>query len=159
MAKGSKKPQLSLDDIVDYATKMMGGKTAPTTNPREAMGRAVNRGTVEYLDPKDFGQPNRLATDAFDLVTPAFSAAETKRLTEQGPDRGHLASLALLAAFSKVPKAYRGLRNAARSATNISKDKGVQPIKPMRQQTADLAGTANDPMTIFALLSALENRR
>lgn len=160
MAKG-RKPQLSLDDLIDYAASMMGGKTTPTVNPTAAMGQAVNRGTVQYLDPRDFGKPNRLATDAWDYANPLpmITAEETRRLVEQGPDRGHLASLALLGAFMKAPKVVRGIRAAMRGAEGISKNKGVQPTKPVRKQGANVAGQTMDPMAQYAVLSALLNRR
>lgn len=161
MAKSRKPQDLSWDDLVDYAASMMGGTTKPTTNPASAMGQAVNRATVKYLDPRDFGQPNRLATDAWDYANPLpmITAEETRRLVEKGPDRGHLASAALLAAFMKAPDAIKGIRGLIRSATNISKDKGVQPVKPMRQQAASLGGAANDPLAQYAALMALVNRR
>jgi len=163
MAKG-RKPQLSLDDLIDYAASMMGGKTTPTNNPTVAMGQAVNRGTVQYLDPRDFGKPNRLATDAWDYglsmgPIPLPTAEETRRLADKGPDRGHLASLALLGAFMKAPKVVRGIRAAMRGAEGISKNKGVQPTKPVRKQGANVAGQTMDPMAQYAVLSALLNRR
>lgn len=161
MAKKAKPKGLSWDDLVDYAASMMGGTAAPTKDVTSAMGQAVNRATVKYLDPRDFGQPNRLATDVWDYANPLpmITAEETKRLVEKGPDRGHLASAALLAAFMKAPDAIKGIRGLLRSASSVSKDKGVQPAKPMRKQAASLGGTANDPMAQYAALLALTNRR
>jgi len=165
VAKSRKPQDLSLQDLVDYAASMMGGKTTPTVNPTAAMGQAMNRATVKYLDPRDFGKPNNLATDTWDyglsmgLPIPLPTAEETRRLVDKGPDRGHLASLALLAAFMKAPKVVKGIRTAMRGAESISKNKGVQPIKPVRQQGANVAGQTMDPMAQYAILSALLNRR
>ena len=155
MAKG-RKPQFSFDDLQQAAMAMLGGATAPTTNPVEAMGQSVNRSVVSYFDPRDFGKPNRLATDVWDYANPvpAFSAEETRRLIDQKgrPDKGHLGTAALLAALFKGGKLAK---NAYRAGNRIFAEKGVKK-PPIRSNLAtSTIRTADDPLAQEVLLSSL----
>lgn len=155
MAKG-RKPQFSFDDLQRAAMAMLGGANAPTTNPNQAMGQAINRSNVKYLDIRDFGKPNNLATDAWDYANPvpAFTAEETRRLINQGgrPDKGHLASLALLGAFLKGGKL---IKNAYRGGQAVFREKGVKSPAIRSKQAAATVRTADDPMAQEVLLSSL----
>jgi hypothetical protein len=155
MAKG-RKPQFSFDDLQRAAMAMFGGETAPTTNPNQAMAQAINRSNVTYLDPRDFGKPNNLATDVWDYANPipAFTAEETRRLINQGgrPDKGHLASLALLGAFLKGGKL---IKNAYRSGQTVFREKGVKSPAIRSKQAVSTVRTATDPMAQEVLHSSL----
>lgn len=155
MAKG-RKPQFSFDDLQKMAQAMFGGATAPTTNPNQAMAQAINRSNVTYLDPRDFGKPNNLATDVWDYANPfpMITAEETRRLINQGgrPDKGHLASLALLGAFLKGNKI---VKNAYRGGQAIFREKGVKSPAIRSKQTTGTVRTATDPMAQEVLLSSL----
>ena len=162
MAKG-RKPQFSFDDLQRAAMAMLGGATAPTTNPNQAMGQAINRSNTKYLDIRDFGKPNNLGTDVWDYANPipTFTAEETRRLIEQRgrPDKGHLASAILLLALTKggpiVKKAYRG-------GNAVFREKNVKLPAIRSKQAANTTRTADDPMAqevlISSLLSAMNGR-
>lgn len=155
MVKG-RKPQFSFDDLRRAAMAMFGGANAPTTNPRTAMGQYINRSNVTYLDPRDFGKPNNALTDIYDYGNPLpmITAEETRRLINQGgrPDKGHLASLALLGAFLKGNKI---VKNAYRGGQAIFREKGVKSPAIRSKQITGTVRTATDPMAQEVLLSSL----
>ena len=155
MAKG-RKPQFSFDDLQRAAMAMFGGATAPTTNPQQAMGQAVNRSGVTYLDPQDFGKPNNLLTDIYDYGNPLpmITAEETRRLIDQGgrPDKGHLASLALLGAVLKGPKM---IKNAYRAGNRVFGEKGVKKPAVRSKQATSTVRTVDDPLAQEVLISSL----
>lgn len=161
VAKG-RKPQFSFDDLERLARAMFGSKMTPTGNPTQALGQSVNDALVKYLDPRDFGKPNRLATDVFDYANPApfLTAEETRRLVERGPDRGHLASAALLAGLLKAPKIYRAVKSASRASKELFQDAPRGSSRqPRRTATANMGGIINDPMAQYAAIIAATNRR
>ena len=155
MAKG-RKPQFSFDDLQRAAAAMFGGATVPTSNPRVAMGQAVNRSGVEYLDPRDFGKPNNALTDVYDYANPLpmITAEETRRLIDQKgrPDKGHLASLAMLGAFLKGGKI---VKNAYRGGQAVFRQKGVKSPAIRSKQSTSTVRTADDPMAQEVLISSL----
>ena len=155
MAKG-RKPQFSFDDLQRAAMAMLGGKTAPTTNPVQAMGQSVNRSNVTYLDPRDFGKPNRLMTDVWDYANPVpmFNAAETRRLIDQKgrPDKGHLGAAALLAAIFKGGSLAK---NAYRAGNRVFGEKGVKKPAIRSKQATSTVRTVDDPLAQEVLLSSL----
>ena len=159
MARG-RKPQLSLDDLEKYARAIFGSPMEPTTNASDAWGHAVNSTLIKYFDPRDFGKPNRLVTDVYDYANPLpfFTAEETRRLGEnKRPDKGHLATAALLAAFIKGPKMVRSLGRGAKALFEGT-PRGTR-TQPVRTATANMGGTANDPMALYAAYLAATNRR
>ena len=155
MAKG-RKPQFSFDDLQRAAMAMLGGATAPTTNPVQAMAQSVNRSNTTYLDPRDFGKPNRLATDVWDYANPvpAFNAEETRRLIDQGgrPDKGHLGAAALLAALFKGGSLAK---NAYRAGNRVFGEKGVKKPAVRSKQATSTVRTVDDPLAQEVLLSSL----
>lgn len=171
MAKG-RKPQISLDDLERLASAAFGSPTQPTRGqPQRAMAQSVNSAAVKYLDARDFGKPNNMATDVYDYLLsylnpiPFFTAEETRRLVDnKRPDKGHLATAALLAAFVKAPKIARGVRNATRFLGREGRElfegtpRGSR-TQPRRTASANMGGVANDPMALYAALVASQNRR
>jgi len=159
VARSPKKPEgLSLDDLLAYASAMLGSATRPTNNPQEAMGQAINSSSLKYFDVRDFGKPNNLGTDLYDWGNPlpVLTAEETRRLWEKGPDRGHLGSLALAGALLKGPKLAK---TALRVGQKVMTEKGVQPPKVGRKQTASVGGLTNDPLAQYAAILAATSRR
>lgn len=113
MARG-RNPQFSLDDLLGFmrnTNRIMRGEPSGIKE----------LDTPEYLI--------REGVNATVYATP-FTKEELGRLVSKGPDRGHLASLALYAALlrsNKIPAAVREAARAYRGTKTLFRDSGMSP--------------------------------
>jgi len=135
--------------------KPAGGRLSPMSGMAEGISGAGARGA------EAFGRGTQATTNELGEFISPLTREEIDRLGESGLDRGHLSSLALYfgagAAASKGSKGVKKAAQAVKGARRASKeDLGVGT---RGTNSANMAGTIQDPMAQYAAYLALTNRR
>ena len=150
MAKGRKPQGINLQDLLDYLAMATGNESPHQQSIAGEYTKGVRRAFPQALDEVNRG--------VIDFVSP-LTVEELERLRDSGPDQGHAASLALFAALSKAPAAFRGAKSAYRGTKNLFKDTPVgSRTQPKRTATTSMSTTINDPMARYAAYLAATRR-
>ena len=152
MAKGRKPQGINLQDLMDFLAMATGNESPHQQSIAGEYTKGVRRAFPQAIDAVNRG--------VIDFVSP-LTADELTRLRDSGPDKGHAASLALYAALSKAPAAFRGAKSAYRGTKSLFKNKQA-PVgsrtQPKRTATTSMSSTINDPMAQYAAYLAATRR-
>ena len=157
MAKG---PELSLDDILDLASKYntLRKGNQPPVKAGPMTGQAEVSVAKGFQGTEKAGQA---VIDAGQFAASPFTDEEFDRLNKNGFDKGHLSSLALYfgagATLGRGGKIVKKGVNSVKNARLINKTK--LNVMPRRTSGTSTAGIIQDPNSQYALMTALLNRR
>lgn len=145
VAKG-RKPEFSLEDLLKFLSD-----TRDLASDKPRLKTPIRKGTEQII--------RQDVPLAMDFLSP-LSTEEIGRLVTKGPDRGHLASLAVYAAAMKAPEIIKGAVRGYKGAKEMLKEapRGSR-TQPRRTSGANMGGIINDPMAQYAALIAATNRR